>query len=439
MNPQQVLDVYKLIRESRASPKEKVEAFRLLQELRRIAYAFLPNQRDQAMKLVLEEQPFEEVRHMIMHRKYRDWYAVLFMPFGSDDAYKKDNNGQTKAGLSQPIDEQALNVDVWAQFILHHWRPGGDNPISGTAMNRAYHVNRRSIFGYLLARALAPRVPGGSGTVPKTHFVRQYTLLVARPQAYREFIMQWEHETGEEFIPVKTKPSNIVLKRIPVEQCSANTTQDDVAHLLIENKIPPTWIDHAYTFGLYYIDHHLRIDSMINNIYIEADDERLRRLAEHGLPPPIRAWDRWYIPSKEDKIRICYIIMDETDHKHIYSLESDEWLFVREEVHPTYLRIHSAERAAHLYDTERTRIDALRHAEQTVGDNSHNSQVVPEATNIVQGTTNIAPGTTEGDVRMSETMEDDPSNAGPSGSAQPEEAPSGTEGAPIRTLSDEEM
>ncbi|KAF8867467.1 hypothetical protein BD779DRAFT_1483325 [Infundibulicybe gibba] len=188
MNPQQVLDVYKLIRESRASPKEKVEAFRLLREFRHITYAFLPNQRDQAMKLVLEEQPFEEVRHMITHRKYRDWYVVLFMPFGSDNAYKKDNNGQTKAGLSQPVDEQALNVDVWAQFILHHWRPGGDNLISGTAMNRAYHVNRRSIFGYLLARALAPQVPGGSGTVPKTHFVRQYALLVARPQAYREFM-----------------------------------------------------------------------------------------------------------------------------------------------------------------------------------------------------------------------------------------------------------
>ncbi|KAF8870093.1 hypothetical protein BD779DRAFT_1681432 [Infundibulicybe gibba] len=118
MNPQQVLDVYKLIQESRASPKEKVEAFRLLREFRHIAYTFLPNQWDQAMKLVLEEQLFEEVRHMITHRKYRDWYAVSFMPFGSDDMYKKDNNGWTKAGLSQPVDEQALNVDVWAQFIL---------------------------------------------------------------------------------------------------------------------------------------------------------------------------------------------------------------------------------------------------------------------------------------------------------------------------------
>ncbi|KAF8870159.1 hypothetical protein BD779DRAFT_1479151 [Infundibulicybe gibba] len=341
------------------------------------------------MKLVLEEQPFEEVRHMISTGNTE-----------TDNAYKKDNNGRTKAGLSQPVDEQALNVDVWAQFILHHWRPGGDNPISGTAMNRAYHVNRRSIFGYLLARALAPRVPGGSRTVPKTHFVRQYALLVARPQAYCEFITQWEHETGEEFIPVKTKPSNIVLKRIPAEQCSANTTQDDVARLLIENKIPPTWIDHAYTFGLYYIDHHLRIDSMINNIYMKQ---------------MTNSFVDWQNMSGERRMAIR-----------------------REEVHPTYLRIRSAERAAHLYDTERTRIDALRHAEQTVGDNSHNSQVVQRRLTSRKGRL-TSPGTTEGDVRMSETMEDDPSNAGPSGSAQPEEAPSGTEGAPIRTLSDEEM
>ncbi|KAF8873435.1 hypothetical protein BD779DRAFT_1477018 [Infundibulicybe gibba] len=368
MNPQQVIDILKLIRETKVSPRERVEVFRLIREF---------SQRDLAMHKVLEDYPYQQ------------------------------------AGVSQLHEDQTLNIDTWAQYIVHHWRRGGDNPLNGAAINCAYHANRRSIFGYLIAKALGPRTQEkGSGTIPKSHFTRQYAILVAKPQAYREAITQWEQETGNKFSPINTIPSSITLKRIPTEQCSANITQDDIIRLLIENRIPPAWIDHAYTFGIYYLDHQIW-NALNKEAYIEADDERLRRLAEHGLLPPIRAWDGWYIPTEEDKIRICYLIRDEVKNKNIKCLESNEWLFIGEEVHPIYLRSRSTKSTEYLYDTERQRINALRHAEQAVGENPHDPEGVLDVTNVAPGTTNVVPGTTE-DEKMIEDTDENPPSAEPS-------------------------
>ncbi|KAF8871164.1 hypothetical protein BD779DRAFT_1478392 [Infundibulicybe gibba] len=141
---------------------------------------------------------------------------------------------------------------------------------------------------------------------------------------------------------------------------------------------------------------HVIWNALNKEAYIEADDEQLRRLAEHGLPPPIRAWDGW------DKVK----------NKNIKCLESNEWLFIGEEVHPIYLRSRSAESAEYLYDTEWQRINALRHAEQAVGENPHDPEGVLDATNVAPGTTNVVPGTTE-DEKMIEDTDENPPSAEP--------------------------
>jgi hypothetical protein len=34
-------------------------------------------------------------------------------------------------------------------------------------------------------------------------------------------------------------------------------TVEDVAKILISNQIPVSWIDHAYTYGLHFLNHHM--------------------------------------------------------------------------------------------------------------------------------------------------------------------------------------
>ncbi|KAF8868138.1 hypothetical protein BD779DRAFT_1482309 [Infundibulicybe gibba] len=293
------------------------------------------------------------------------------MPFSARSAFKIEaGTGWTKAGLTQPDVEYTLHADIWAQYIVHHGRLGGDNQVQGIVVNHAFHVHCRSTFGYALARAMAPReVKNGGPTLNKgitstrTNFLRLFTILVAKPQLYREYITEWEQDMGETFTPIPTNAGEITITRIPVnEGGGANLTVDDIARLLIKNKIPPSWVDHAYTYGLYFLDYHIKCIPLDVRMFIEADNERLRRLAEYGEPPTIRAWDGWYIPSEHNKLRIHHLLDDKRQKKKIDSLIDSDWLFIGEEVLPIYLRHCKARQAAHVLLTGLEGVQRSTHA-----------------------------------------------------------------------------
>ncbi|KAF8867516.1 hypothetical protein BD779DRAFT_1685712, partial [Infundibulicybe gibba] len=425
MNPVELSEMIRAILGNQGTLEERVEIFRLIREFRRISYAFLPNQRDITMKKALENEPYETVRNRISNQTLPEAFRDKYAPFGAQSAFKIEaGTGRTKAGLTQPDVEHTLHADAWAQYIVHHGRPGGDNQMRGIAVNRAFHVHRRSTFGYALARTMAPREIKNGGplvnkgvTSTKTNFMRLFAILVAKPQSYREHITEWEQDTGETFTPIPTNAGEITITRIPVnEGGGANLTVDDVARLLIKNKIPPSWVDHAYTYGLYFLDYHIKRVSLDVQMFIEADDERLRRLAEHGEPPAIRAWDGWYIPSEHDKLRIRHLLDDEREKKKIDSLIDDDWLFIGEEVLPIYLRHRDARQAAHAYEDELNRLAALRHAEAVVREG-------PPTPQKETGTSNIATGSNVEDTTMGDA-EDNSSIVESSGRNRPEEIPS---------------
>ena len=80
-----------------------------------------------------------------------------------------------------------LDIDHWAQYLLHHGRIGSENPVVGIVMNYAYQVDRRSVFGYILGRALGPRQ-----NKPRSEFMRIYACLLAQPHFYHDAIDTWD-------------------------------------------------------------------------------------------------------------------------------------------------------------------------------------------------------------------------------------------------------
>jgi hypothetical protein len=48
-----------------------------------------------------------------------------------------------------------MNLDAVGLHMLYYNRPGGINPIMGIAIDYAFRVGRRSVFGYALARLLS--------------------------------------------------------------------------------------------------------------------------------------------------------------------------------------------------------------------------------------------------------------------------------------------
>jgi hypothetical protein len=80
-----------------------------------------------------------------------------------------------------------------------------------------------------------------------------------------------------------------------------------VIDVLVGNRIPPSWIDHAYTFGLNFINYHYR-----GSVYVafldDVDNERIARIHAYGIPAPIPEWDGWRHPTDEDMQRIHQLV-----------------------------------------------------------------------------------------------------------------------------------
>ncbi|KAG6886972.1 hypothetical protein C0992_001385 [Termitomyces sp. T32_za158] len=70
-----------------------------------------------------------------------------------------------------------------------------------------------------------------------------------------------------------------------------NITNADVLRAMIANGIPPEWVDHAYTFGVVYLEMHFFEANASIDHYCDIDDEQHRQLDRYGEPPAIPQWD----------------------------------------------------------------------------------------------------------------------------------------------------
>jgi hypothetical protein len=86
-------------------------------------------------------------------------------------------------GINNLGPEMALNIDEMARYAILYGRPGV-NYSTGVVMDYAFRVSRQSIFGYGLARVLAPEGKN-------VHFRRFVAALFALPRRYREAIEEY--------------------------------------------------------------------------------------------------------------------------------------------------------------------------------------------------------------------------------------------------------
>jgi hypothetical protein len=135
-----------------------------------------------------------------------------------------------RLGVSMPAPDVGLDLEMWAQYVTLHARPGGPNLFIGLAFNHAYQVHYRTVFGYTLSRILSP---------PSSHtrsvFVRHFSCLVAIPHQYLEYIQDWAELHNQ--LPQFPSPGpNITITRMDWANKNADAmTMDDVIHILVDN------------------------------------------------------------------------------------------------------------------------------------------------------------------------------------------------------------
>ena len=144
-----------------------------------------------------------------------------------------------------------LHIDTMGLYILLHRHPGR-NFFSGTVIDHAFRVNRRSIFRYGLGRLM---MPGGR----EPHFRRLFACLLALPRRYREAIVEYNRRHPENPFTEQPGPTYSLHRPRRVTGAAANTTIQDVIEVLIDNRIPQAWIDHGYTYGLNFINFNIQL------------------------------------------------------------------------------------------------------------------------------------------------------------------------------------
>ncbi|KAG6895127.1 hypothetical protein C0992_003047 [Termitomyces sp. T32_za158] len=178
-------------------------------------------------------------------------------------------------------------------FDLDQIAPGMENTWQGIAVDFAYRMHWRTLFGFALCRALCANSAG------KTTLVRRMALVMARPGLYCEAIDAFNKVYDEPFAPQYGPQLMITQVHIPDDKVR-NFTDNDAIRVLLYNHIPVEWVDHAYTYGVVYLEQQFHHPTMSLDIFWEVDDERLERLKLYGTPAAIPQWDGWCELTKED-------------------------------------------------------------------------------------------------------------------------------------------
>jgi hypothetical protein len=158
-----------------------------------------------------------------------------------------------------------------------------------------------------------------------------------------EYVQDWAklHDQPPQF---PSPGPNITVTRMNWASKSADTmTMDDVTCVLLDNQIPVPWIDHAYTFGLHYLNHHLGHMMAAQSTLEAVDDMRIVNLSVWGIPPAISEWDGWHTVVEHDMLCL-YQVLENEEHRDIYCTDdSPAWLCVGEDPHFEQVRTRRQE------------------------------------------------------------------------------------------------
>ncbi|KAG6893586.1 hypothetical protein C0995_016651 [Termitomyces sp. Mi166 len=84
------------------------------------------------------------------------------------------------------------------------------------------------------------------------------------------------------------------------DEMAQNFSDNDALRILLHNWIPLDWVDHAYIYGVVYLEQQFYNPMMSLDIFCEIDDKRHQRLLRYGTPPTIPQWDGWREISEND-------------------------------------------------------------------------------------------------------------------------------------------
>ncbi|KAG6871170.1 hypothetical protein C0995_007561 [Termitomyces sp. Mi166 len=196
--------------------------------------------------------------------------------------------------MRAPDPAHPFYMEQVVQYALIFGRPGLENTWQGIAFDFAFHMHWQTLFRFALCQALC------TNSAAKSSVVRRLVLVMVQPRMYCEAVASYNAAFLER--PLVAQYGfhlNILQVHVPDDQAH-NFLDDDALHVLLHNRIPLDWVDHAYTYGVVYLEQQFHNPTMSMDIFKDVDNKCIECLSHYGTPPTIPQWYGWREMMEDD-------------------------------------------------------------------------------------------------------------------------------------------
>ncbi|KAG6870797.1 hypothetical protein C0995_010576 [Termitomyces sp. Mi166 len=166
-------------------------------------------------------------------------------------------------------------------------KPGMENTWQEITFNYAFRMHWQTLFGFALCWALC------ANSAAKSSVVRRLALVMAQPGMYHEAVASYNAAFPERpLVAQYGSHLNILQVHVPDDQAH-NFSDDNTLCVLLHNRILLDWVDHAYTYGMVYLEQQFHNPTMSMDIFKDVDNKHIEHVSCYGTPPAIPQWDGW--------------------------------------------------------------------------------------------------------------------------------------------------
>ncbi|KAG6881197.1 hypothetical protein C0995_002654 [Termitomyces sp. Mi166 len=116
---------------------------------------------------------------------------------------------------------------------------------------------------------------------------------MAWPRMYHEAVASYNAAFLEQpLVAQYGSHLNILQVHVPNDQAH-NFSDDNALCVLLHNRILLDWVDHAYTYGVVYLEQQFHNPTMSMDIFKDVDNECIEHVSHYGTPSTILQWDGW--------------------------------------------------------------------------------------------------------------------------------------------------
>ncbi|KAG6875039.1 hypothetical protein C0993_011087 [Termitomyces sp. T159_Od127] len=293
--------------------RDRIVTFMLISELQSVAQHLDTALQDRTMQILLEDPVYRDLPNPVQGPE--DMAIIERRHIPTRFLRTKDDGMSALRVMRAPDPKRPFDLEQIAQYALIYGWPGLENTWQGIAVDFAYRMHWQTLFGFTLCRALCANSAG------KTTIVQWFALVMARPGLYWEAVAAYAAANPTQPF-VAQFGANLEIRQVHVPDNQVwNFTDNDAIRVLIHNCIPPDWVDHAYTYGVVYLEQQFHQPTMSLDVFRDVDDERLQRLAmseEDHYRLLFKRADKMVVQQDPEAIGLYYYIGMDPNVGHLW-------------------------------------------------------------------------------------------------------------------------